>query len=330
MCDRRLSGIGPAPDRAQVAALAQIPVHKPRTRAGSSLAGLRITAAIRNVNMALFLAPILVLFLQPQAALQEALTFHVSFDSGFDADLAGGDPQLYHAPGWQDRNRAAPQVPDAEGVHATAGRHGSAIAFSRYTEGMVFYRAADNLVYRDEDWSGTMSFWLKLDPDEDLEPGAWCDPIQITSRSWDDGALFVDFTRQVPRRFRLAAFADRGVWNPAGQDWQKMPEGAMPMITVEDAPFDAARWTHVALAWSRFNGAPGAAVLKGYLDGQPAGVLRDRPQVISWSAEEVLVQIGLQMVGAIDDLAFFDRELSAEEVDALFRLAGGVGALYQQ
>ena len=280
--------------------------------------------------MAVFLVPVLALFLQPHAALQEALTFHVSFDSGFDADLAGGDPLLYHAPGWQDRNTAAPQVPGTEPVSAAAGRHGSAIVFSRYTDGILFYRAADNLVYRKEDWSGTMSFWLRLDPDADLESGQWCDPIQITSRSWDDGALFVDFTRQAPRSFRLAAFADRGVWNPSGQDWQEMPDGAMPMITVDDPPFDAERWTHVALAWSRFNGPPGAAVLTAYLDGQLAGELRDRPQSISWTGEEVLVQIGLQMVGAMDDLAFFDRELSAEEVRVLHGLAGGVGALYQE
>lgn len=103
----------------------------------------------------------------------------------------------------------------------------------------------------------------------------------------------------------------------------------MPMITVEDPPFGADRWTHVALTFRGFNATPGTAVLTAYLDGDPAGTLRDRPQSISWRGEEVLVQIGLQMVGAMDDLAFFDRELAAAEIRELYRLPGGVGSLYQ-
>ena len=308
----------------------QIPVYKRQFRAHAPrLVGS--APAIHSVHMNLFAVLFLAVQVQPQAAsaLQDALTFHVSFDTGFNADLSRGDPNLYHAPGWRDRDAAAARVPDSEPVSAGPGRHGSSIVFTGYAEGIFFYRAADNLVYQEEDWSATVSFWLKLDPDEDLVPGQWCDPIQITPRSWDDGALFVDFTRQVPRRFRLAAFADRSVWNPAGQDWQEMPEGAMPMITVEDPPFGADRWTHVALTFRGFNSEPGAAVLTAYLNGEPAGALRDRPQSISWRREEVLAQIGLQMVGAMDDLAFFDRELEASEIRELYGLAGGVGSLYQ-
>ena len=34
------------------------------------------------------------------------------------------------------------------------------------------------LNYNDRNWSATVSVWLRLDPDKDLEPG-YCDPVQI-------------------------------------------------------------------------------------------------------------------------------------------------------
>ncbi len=44
---------------------------------------------------------------------------------------------------------------------------------------------------------GTVSFWLNLSPEKDLEPG-FCDPIQITDTTYDDAALWVDFSAENP------------------------------------------------------------------------------------------------------------------------------------
>jgi hypothetical protein len=53
---------------------------------------------------------------------------------------------------------------------------------------------------------GTLSFWLRLDPQKDLAPG-FTDPIQLTDKAYNDSAVWVDFTKDdVPRYFRCARF----------------------------------------------------------------------------------------------------------------------------
>ena len=60
-------------------------------------------------------------------------------------------------------------------------------------------------IYAKSNWSGAVSFWLRLDPDTDLEAG-YCDPLQNTPREWNDAAFWVDFSKdERPRHFRLGA-----------------------------------------------------------------------------------------------------------------------------
>ena len=42
----------------------------------------------------------------------------------------------------------------------------------------MFFRAAGNMPYARSAWDGTVSFWLSVDPERDLQPG-FCDPVQI-------------------------------------------------------------------------------------------------------------------------------------------------------
>src|SRR4030095_14698879 len=95
--------------------------------------------------------------------------------------------------------------------------------------------------------------WLSLDPEKDLEPG-YCDPIHVTERGWNDGAIFADFTKDdTPRHFRLGAFADRKVWDPRERDWNAVPVPERPMVEVAKPPFARGQWTHVVLTWAGFN-----------------------------------------------------------------------------
>ncbi len=274
---------------------------------------------------------IALLLLIQLSPLQESLTFHAPFDSISSAIIAAGDPILYQAQGWDDRHERQPVVlPDGGvSIESQGGRHGGALNFSRYAEGLYYFKAQDNLDYRKDEWSATISFWLKLDPNEDLVEGQWCDPIQITSRSWDDASLFVDFTRNRPRQFRFAAFADNAIWNPDSQPWEEMGPGVMPMITVSEPPFSSDSWTHVALVLHKFNTDQEHAALFGYLNGELSGTLKGRNQILTWNPEEVLVQIGLQFKGYIDDLAFFNRGLSSAEIQQLYTLPEGIGTLHQ-
>jgi Concanavalin A-like lectin/glucanases superfamily len=207
-----------------------------------------------------------------------------------------------------------------------AGRHGDAVRIALKSSPLVFFKGERNIAWTPRDWSGTVSVWFSLDPDRDLLPG-YSDPLIITPRAWNDAALFVDFTRDdVPRKFRFAAFADRAVWDPAKREWEAVPVAERPMIELAGGRFAAGRWTHVAWTWERFNTAGPDGVLTAYIDGAPVGTLSGRPQTYTWDPAEVLIALGVQFRGLMDELSIFDRALTAAEIQALHGLTGGVRA----
>lgn len=262
-------------------------------------------------------------------SLKKALTLHASFDGQVDADFARGDKRLYTAPAYNSRKQAKPGLQRGDvDIAAGKGKFGDALRFGKNDKAMVFYQADKNIAYRDKDWSGSVSFWLSLDPDKDLQPG-YCDPIQITDKKWDDAAFFVDFTKDdKPRHFRLGAYADFKVWNPKNRKFDDIPTAERPLSEeIAKPPFARERWTHVAFTFSGFNTGMPDAVARLYVDGKPAGVIKDRVQTFSWKPDDALIMLGLSYIGLFDDLAIFDRALSDDEIALLFRLDGGVKTL---
>lgn len=263
------------------------------------------------------------------AGLREALTFHASFDNRLDADFAAGDPTLYSAPSMKHPRVGTPGLPDGGSIaHAPGdGRFGDALRFRRKSAEMVFFKAEKNLAYAKDDWSGTVSFWLKTDPETELAPG-YCDPIQITPREWNDAAFFVEFekrTNNIP--FRLGAYADFKVWNPQNRDWNSIPFEQKPLVAVEKPPFGGDRWTHVVFTFERFNTGRPDGVAKLYLNGSLRGILSLREQTFTWDPSQTLVMLGLNYVGLWDELAIFNRALAEAEVRTLFNLPHGVWEL---
>lgn len=263
--------------------------------------------------------------------LRQALTFHASFDQGMDADYGSGDRRLFHAPSLKLPRVGAPGLP-AHGAVSIAkgeGKTGDALRFHRNMPEVVFFQVEKNLAYAKSNWSGTVSFWLRLDPDTDLAPG-YCDPLQITPREWNDGALWVDFSKdERPRHFRLGAFADRAVWDPQRRNYDTLPANERPLVTVTRPPFSRDRWTHVAFTFVNFNtgSKDGAATL--YLDGRAQGSVSAWKQTLTWEPAQTIAMIGIGYTGLFDELAFFNRALTAVEVGQLFTLPGGVTALRQ-
>lgn len=263
------------------------------------------------------------------ASLRSALTFHAPFDGTVDAVHGAGDRRLHWAPSFKERAHAVPGLPPGGQVQhaAGAGRYGDALRFTAKGAPVVLFQAARNVTYAPRDWSGTVSFWLSTDPERDL-PDGFCDPVQITPRAWNDAAFFVEFEKRaagIP--FRLGAYADFAVWNPAKRRFDDIPAVERPLITVEQPPFAGGRWTHVLFTFERFNtGRPDGAV-RLYLDGTPRGELRNRQQTFTWAPEETVIALGLGYVGLLDDLAVFDRVLTDEEIRTLQRLDGGVKTL---
>ena len=261
-------------------------------------------------------------------ALRKSLTFHASFDKQADADFARGDKRIFTSSSTA-RTDAKPGVHRADvTIAAGKGRFGDALHFGKNDKAVLFFQADKNLPYRAKDWSGTVSFWLSLDPDKDLEPG-YCDPIQITDKQWDNAALFVDFTKDdKPRHFRLGLFADTKVWNPQGRKWDDVPKADRPLSEeIVKPPFSRERWTHVVITFSGLNTGKKDAVARLYLDGKLRGTIADRVQTFTWDPARAGIMLGLSYVGLFDDLALFDRALSEEEVNVLHRLDGGVTGL---
>jgi hypothetical protein len=266
---------------------------------------------------------------EPSAeSVRRALTFHASFDGQADADVARGDRRLYTASSFQRTDvKAGLHRADVE-IAKGQGKYGDALRFRTNDKAIIFFQAEQNIAYRPKDWSGTIAFWLSLDPDKDLKPG-YCDPIQITDKKWDDSAFFVDFTKDdTPRHFRLGIYSDYKVWNPEGIKFDLLPAAAKPLSDeVARPPFARNKWTHVLFTFSGLNTGMAAGTGVLYLDGKPAARIRNRKLTLTWEPSRAVIMLGLSYIGLYDDLAIFDRALTAEEVELVYRLDGGVRSL---
>lgn len=263
------------------------------------------------------------------ASIRSSMTFHASFDGSVDADFAKGDRRLRTAPGSDKRTNAIEGLPKEGNVQLAPelGKYGGAIRFQKSIQPIVFYQGAKNLPSLRPDWECTVSFWLRTDPLKDLREG-FCDPIQITSKQWDDAAVFVEFEKRGERvPFRLGVYADKNVWNPTGRAFETIPAAERPLASVDRSPFFSGEWTHVLFTLKGFNTGKANGESKLYLNGKLAAELSPREQTFTWREDQSAIMIGLSYMGLIDDLAIFDRALTSEEVAYLHALPKGVRGL---
>lgn len=259
-------------------------------------------------------------------SLSKSLIFHAPFDEGFDARIAADDKRIFTAENFEQKNPQPGNLREDIQIKSDGGRYGGALRFGTNAPQAILYRGGKNMGYKPEDWSATVSFWLKLTPETDLKPG-FADPIQITDKKWDDSSLFVDFSKdEVPRHFRLGVFPDYKSWNPTAKEWDAIAPADRPMVVVEKPPFRNDRWTHVAFTISHFNTDRADAEAILYLDGKPQGS-RKGPHKFTWDEEKVSVMLGLLYIGEMDDLAIFNKALSPAEIEALYKLDKGVSEL---
>ena len=263
----------------------------------------------------------------PSDGLSAALSFHASFDQGPVADFARGDSQIYTAPKYDQLDQASPGIDDPDiTIENNTGHIGSALKFSRSYKRALFYRSEKNVAYSTEAWAGTISFWLNLNPDEDLEPG-YCDPIQVTDSAYNDAAIWVDFSKDPPRDFRLGVFGDLEVWNPQKISPNDNPDFMNRLVAVTPPPFKRGSWTHIVMTYTGLNSDAGGTA-RLYLDGRFQGAAEGIQEPFTWDLPGSTIRLGINYVGLFDELALFDRALSDEEVRILHQLEGGVAALY--
>jgi hypothetical protein len=261
--------------------------------------------------------------------LAEALTFHASFDHGPDADFGHGDRRMYSVTvengeetGDLVPGLGQPALTIAEGQ----GRFGSALQFTRENSHVVLFKAARNVAYSESDFGGTASFWLSGDPAE--IPGRYCDPFQLTDKDYSDACIWTDFTKNdTPPDFRLGCFGDQSEWDTTGKRGES-ETFLFRLVKVAEPPFANGAWTHIAITWGGLNTAqPGRARL--FLNGEYRGATSRVGERFTWDVEKAYIRLGTgHYVGLVDDLAFFNRPLAADEVRALFELERGVAELH--
>lgn len=262
---------------------------------------------------------------QQASTLAGSLTLHASFDSALEADFSRGDRTCYIRKEGQ-LHRAEPT--DDVRLIPTGGRSGGALHFVRKNSFRPAFRNAGILNYSGQDWNATVSVWLKLNPDRDLEPG-YCDPVQIIGDNSKKGFIFLEWSKdETPRYFRYAIRPLYEVWNPTGVAWAEIPFDRRPMVQVERAPFSREAWTHVAFTLENINNRPGHPTGKLYLNGRLQGSIDNWDLRFGWDPEQVLLVLGAAYVGHMDELAVFNRALTADEVSQVYTLEHGIRQLY--
>jgi hypothetical protein len=293
---------------AVMAAMTPIPVSVAAQNVQPSQAGQRSAAALRD-------------------SLRATLSFLASFDHGFDADYAHGDRLIYTAPSYRNLDAAVADVVSPDIIIAKGqGRYGDALQFRKKNTQAVFYRGAVNTGYRPRNWSGTISFWLNLSPDTDLEPG-YTDPLQITDKAYNNAAIWVDFTRDdKPRHFRLGVFGDSAAWNKGNAPTEQNAFFDQRTVVVTQPPFARGQWTHVAIVFSAL-GTDAGGTAKLYLNGKLAGTADGIREPFNWEPALATIRLGVNYTGLLDELSMYTRALNDAEVDALYRLDGGAATL---
>jgi len=257
----------------------------------------------------------------PARSVGESLTFLATFDHGPDADFAKGDGKIYTTLSGK-RDEAKPGLASDAVIAKGKGRRGDALRFTKKSKEVVFFKVDKNLDYSKKDWGGTISCWMSVDPDKELDPD-YVDPLHLTEKSWDDAGLWVDFSKDDhPRHLRLGAFADKKVWNPTGKDFEKMTPAERPMFDAGKPPFATGKWSQVVITFDHFNTGKKDGVATLYIDGQKRGSVTGRDQTYSWDPNKAAIMLGLSYTGLIDELSVFDRPLTDDEVRVLFESDG--------
>ena len=250
------------------------------------------------------------------STLQNHTCLYASFNQSINADVYRGDGR-------------ATMNADFVRLEPSGGRfHGGALAFDAkdngWAEDEFTFPARDNFPFQQSPFAGTISLWLKGDPDADLSPDFPVDPFHV-SRHPADGSYYLDLTRPndwrygSPRKLRLGIYGD--------SPQQDMFVGGQ-LIVVSDLNFDDRRWHHIAATWRNANSGrkDGAAAL--YIDGTLRGSMDGYAHQLSWNIDELTIGLGQRYVGMIDELLILDAAITPEEAAQLHEVEAPLAGLY--
>ena len=254
-----------------------------------------------------------------EAALRKAVMLYASFDEAVRADYSQGGALTFQLrtsdPDQKNKWIISSGVPSkAFRIAPGKGISGGALECREVlpNNGRIFFPARLNTAYKKGGWGGAVSVWVNTDPNTQLKTG-FCDPIQITQKGANNGGIWFDFNDAKPRDLRMGVF-------PALAEGQKaVPESDpnAPMVRVPGVGFKVGQWHHVVVTWNNFDTGRADAVAMLYIDGKLIGAVKDRDIAMGWDVDRAGVYVGVNYIGLLDELALFDRMLTAEEVALL-------------
>ena len=239
------------------------------------------------------------------ADLDKDVVFHATFNHSLNAEKSPADPRLHSAADY--KSTAQPGLDGTSVVWEKGALH-----FTKKNDRAVFF-PAKGISSR----QGTLSFFLQLDPNQDLAPG-FADPLQLTDLAYNDMAIWVDFTKDDrPRHFRLGVFGSLKAWNPNNLPPDTNPAFNQRLVIVKQPPFVRGQWTHVVVTYVGLGTGGGEAKL--YLDGNLQGTSSRVKEPFAWDPAKVALRLGVGYVGWMDEVAIYGRPLTAAEIQAIPR-----------
>ena len=106
--------------------------------------------------------------------------------------------------------------------------------------------------------------------------------------------------------------------------------GGAPLTRLKAVGFKAGEWHHIVLTWDRFNTGSKDGAHTLYVDGKKIGDLQNYEVGMDWDIERARVYFAVNLIGLLDELAVFQRPLTAEEVALLHKKPGVLQPLQQQ
>jgi hypothetical protein len=251
-------------------------------------------------------------------AIRKAVLFYASFDESLKPELGDGTLATRF-----NHEKEAGKFVFEPGFDAKAFRiaksKGIAQGCLEATDvlprnGRIFYPIKGNLAFKKGGWGGSASMWINTDPNTLLKT-KFCDPIQITQKGATNGGIWFDFNDAKPRDLRMGVFPAV----PDGKTGAKESDADAPMVRVPKVDFKVGQWHHVVLTWSNFDTGKPDAEATLYIDGKKIGDVKDRPIAMDWDVDRAGVYVAVNYIGLIDEMALFNRALTADEVAVLHK-----------
>lgn len=261
-----------------------------------------------------------------EAALKSAVTFYASFDESLLPEVGtgpimtrSGDPKEPSKFTFEKGfNKDIYKIARGKGVAGGGCLEATDVLPNR---GRFFYPVKGNLAYKKGGWSGALSMWINMDPAALKLP--FCDPVQITQKGANNGGIWFDFNDKKPRDLRMGVFPAV----PEDTVGAKESDADAPMVRVPGVAFKSGDWHHIVLSWSNFDTGKKDALASLYIDGKKVGDVKDRAIAMDWDIDKAGIYTAVGYTGLIDEMACFNRALTAAEVAALHKSPGLLAGL---